>query len=280
MLGRYRRLQRDLSRREVDLLGMEARIVAMETFLQTTREQQQNPEQMDGIRNELATHREAIRRYREEIQELERLIEAARIQVGVGDARHQRDDRLREEYNRLVERERQLMPRSARTAEIDRLLGRVIAVESQLDNHDARIDEVVEERITDMRRVIEEESGNLDGYRERLAVLETETEEVVGAITYENFQNVRQRFYDLVLRSDVGRIDVAWQRREEHRMRVDLLTRERTRELQALDDEFREIMDESRPEEVSEEGGGPTEEAPPPEEEQQPEEQPEEGGEP
>ncbi len=80
-------------------------------------------------------------------------------------------------------------------------------------------------------------------YREQLASLQLEAEEVVGGVTYTNFDQVRHRFYDLVLRADVGRIDVAWARREEHRMRVDMLTRERSQQLQALDDEFREIMD-------------------------------------
>ena len=47
----------------------------------------------------------------------------------------------------------------------------------------------------------------------------------------------------MVLKADVGRVDIAWAQREEHRMRVDMLTRERNREIQLLDDEFREIMD-------------------------------------
>jgi hypothetical protein len=57
-----------------------------------------------------------------------------------------------------------------------------------------------------------------------------------------------------VLRADVGRIDVAWARREEHRMRVEMLTRDRARELRTLDDEFREITDEARPDGEGEHG--------------------------
>ncbi len=67
---------------------------------------------------------------------------------------------------------------------------------------------------------------------------------MVGAITYLNFDRIRQRFSDLVLRADVGKIDVAWARREDARLRIDALTRERAREIQALDDEFRDVMDE------------------------------------
>ncbi len=110
--------------------------------------------------------------------------------------------------------------------------------------HDQEIDRITEERIAEMRVVVEEERQKLAGYRAALAGLEGETEEVVGAVTYATWDDVRGRFYDLVLRADVGRIDVAWARREEHRTRVDMLTRERSRELRALDDEFRDIMDE------------------------------------
>lgn len=245
LLGRYRGLERQLTELEVELMGMEARIVATDRFLTDTADQQRNPGAVEATRSELSTHRAAVAEYREQIEQLERLLEIARLQVGVGDARYQRDDRLRTEYNSLVERERQLLAASGvrRPAELDRLFGRVIEVEAILDRHDALVDQVVEERTAEMRAVLDEEGANLEGYRNALASLEEETVDVVGTVTYLNFDDVRERFYDLVLRADVGRIDVAWARREEHRMRVDMLTRERSREIQALDDEFREIMD-------------------------------------
>ncbi len=241
LLGRYRRLQRDLSELEVELMGMEARIVATDRFIAQTEEDQRDPE---AVRTELEQHRTAIAQYRNDIRSIRRLIEIARIQVGVGDVRYQRDDRLRQAYARLVEREHRLGGGNSRT---DPLFRRIASIESGLDAHDAQIDRAVEERIADMRRVITEEQQRLEGYRQALAGLEGETEEVVGAVTHASFNDVRDRFYDLVLRADVGRIDVAWARREEHRTRVDMLTRDRSRELQSLDDEFRDIMDERRP---------------------------------
>ncbi len=245
LLGRYRALQRQLSELEVELMGIEARAVATDRYLTDTADRQSDPTQADAIRNELATHEAAVESYRDQIDELKDLIEIARIQVGVGDARYQRDDRLRDEYTRLVERERALLASSGvrRPREIDTLFGRIAETEGVLDRHDVLIDSIVEERTASMRVVIEEESANIVSYREQLVGLETEAEDVVGGVTYTNFDHVRHRFYDLVLRADVGRIDVAWARREEHRMRVDMLTRERSQQLQALDDEFREIMD-------------------------------------
>jgi len=80
---------------------------------------------------------------------------------------------------------------------------------------------------------------------------------VVGGVTAENFDHIRNRFYDIVLRADVGRIDVTWAEREEHRTRVDSLTRDRSREIQSLDDEFRDIMDEGSDTNGDSSGGQP-----------------------
>ncbi len=247
LLSRYRRLQRELSALEVELLGLDARIVASERFVNETEDEQQNAE---SVRNELEQQRQAVVGYREEIERLTRMIEIGRIQVGVGDQRYQRDDRLREEYRRLVAEERHLGGGSSRTEPLYR---RIAGIEQRIDGQDEAIDRVVQERTSDMLRVIREESEKLVGYRDALTSLEGETEEVVGGVTAANFGSIRDRFYDLVLRADVGRIDVSWARREEHRMRVDMLTRDRSRELQALDDEFRDIMDESRPGDAEEE---------------------------
>jgi hypothetical protein len=95
-----------------------------------------------------------------------------------------------------------------------------------------------------MRKVLDEEGAKLTGYRNQLGTLEGQSEEVVGGIALANFRSVRQRFYDLVLRADVGIVDVSWAVREEHRVRGETLTRERARALKALEDEYRDIMDQ------------------------------------
>jgi TolA-binding protein len=241
LLQRYRRLERELARMEVELLGMEARINAIDRFAQDTAGTREAGAD-EALRNELGQQRGAIADYRRQIGELRILIEAGRLQVGVSDDRYQRHERLRQEHARLVERERQLGGGSSR---FDPYFRRIASVERMLDERDALIDRVVEERSAAIRRQVEEESARIEGYRRELRALEAEAEEVVGAVTYRNFRRVQHRFYDLVLRADVGRIDVAWAQREDRRMRVDMLTRERARELRALDDEFREITDES-----------------------------------
>ncbi|HET8937356.1 MAG TPA: tetratricopeptide repeat protein [Polyangiales bacterium] len=243
---RYLSLDKQLSALEVQLLGMDARIVATDRFMTDTMV---SPEQRTGVeayRNELNTHRDAVVGYREQLAQLKQDLQISRLQVGVGDASYQRDDSLRAQYAELVQQERQLIAslggRSG--AEVDGMYRRISAVEASLDEQDRAIDQVVEDRANDMQRVLTEESGKLVGYKQSLIQLDSETEFVVGGLALSNYRQVQKRFYDLVLKADVGVVDVGWAEREEHRTRIELLTRERARSMQSLDDEFREIMDD------------------------------------
>jgi hypothetical protein len=247
VVNQFSDLGRELSRLEVDLLGMEARITATDRFM-THSMKGQNTESTNAVRAELVTQKAAIADYRKRMKELGLQIETGKLQVGVGDQDFQREAALRKEYNDLVERERQILHGlgAQLDPQVDAAFQRVANVEVMLDQHDQLIDAIVAERSNEMRQVLDEEGAKLTGYRTRLASLEGESEEVVGGIALDNYRKVRQRFYDLVLRADVGVIDVSWAVREEHRVRGEALARERARALQALQDEYRDIMDEQR----------------------------------
>ena len=253
VLGRYRTQERELGRLEVELQGLEAQIVAMETFL-TNTEEERNPDGLAAQRTELESHRGSVASYREQIRELRIQLEAARLQVGPGDSRHVRNDRLRREHARLVNLERQRLGDG--DPALAELFRRIDDVEARLRSRDEEIDRRVDERVRNIQRQLEEESARIAGYRQALTELELETEDVVGGVTFDNFRQVQDRFYQLVLQADVGRVDVAWARREEHRMRIEMLSGDRARDLQVLTDEFQEILDEPTTRSVDERGGG------------------------
>jgi tetratricopeptide (TPR) repeat protein len=246
MDGHFLVLDKQLSTLEVQLLGMDARIVATERFIADTMKSEKERSSVEAYRSELQNHRAAMADYREQIARLKQDLEASRLQVGVGDSVYSHDDDLRAQHAQLVARERQLIAAlgGRTTGGVDDMFRRASAVEAALDARDQLVDQVVDERARDMLRVLTEEGGKLAGYRQSIAQLDGETEDVVGGISYANYRQVQQRFYDLVMKADVGVVDVGWAEREEHRTRVELLTRERARSTQALDDEFKEIMDD------------------------------------
>ena len=238
-LAQYRAAEGELQNLRVEILGLEARIVASRRGLLAI-----DPEKADpaALRVTLAEHEAEVREYEQKLTWIRRRLEVGRLHVGVGDKRYQADDEKRDAFIAAVTRERETAGSAG--ASYDAGYRRIAAVESQLDRRDAEIAAVVRQRVAEMLTVVDEETANLARYRLALSSLEGETVDVVGAITYLNFNRIHERFYDLVLRADVGKIDIAWARREDRRLRIDALTRERARELQALDDEFRDVMDE------------------------------------
>jgi hypothetical protein len=227
-------LGRTLRELEVQLIGLEARATATERFLAQTAAQREGQDS-SGVIQELANHRASIETYRTQINELRHELESIRLG---GDDDTIREQQLRTEYIQLVGEERRLAGSGGSN---DRLFERIASLETRIAERDAQIAGFATERVATMRQTLAEEQTRIEGYRRELALLETESEEVVGGVTYATFQSVRRRFYNLILQADVGRIDVAWQRREQHRLRIEQLTRERADELQRLDDEFREI---------------------------------------
>lgn len=240
-IEQYRTAERDLHALRVEILGLEARIVASRAGLLAV-----DPERVDRqeLQRRLQVHEKEALEYEERLAALRRRLEVGRLHVGVGDKRYEADDRERSKFIDLVERERKLAGTAG--AAYDGAHRRIATVERLLDQRDAEIESVVARRTAGMLAVVNEEAANLARYRNALDALEGETVDVVGAIAYLNFNRIHDRFYELVLRADLGKVDLAWAKREERRLRVDTLTRERARELQALDQEFRDVMDGGR----------------------------------
>jgi len=60
------------------------------------------------------------------------------------------------------------------------------------------------------------------------------------------FTKVADKFYDLVVKSDVGIIDVAWGLKDQKTQSVNKLTNQKNAEMKALDDDFRKVLEEDK----------------------------------
>lgn len=84
-------------------------------------------------------------------------------------------------------------------------------------------------------------------YRAELGELETESRAVGGTALAASFQKVKARFYDVIVRTDVGSIDVVWSQKEDADDDLKRLNLSRQRELKQLKDEFKDILDAAMP---------------------------------
>jgi hypothetical protein len=67
---------------------------------------------------------------------------------------------------------------------------------------------------------------------------------LVGRIAFDSFHRVRQQFYDLVLKANVGTVDVAFTRKQDKTVEIQKLSAQKDRELRALDRDFKEVLKE------------------------------------
>ena len=67
-----------------------------------------------------------------------------------------------------------------------------------------------------------------------------------GGLAQAMFTKVADKFYDLVVRSDVGIIDVSWGLKDQKTQAVGRLTNLKNLELKAVDEDYRKVLEEDK----------------------------------
>jgi hypothetical protein len=113
-----------------------------------------------------------------------------------------------------------------------------------LDEINVKIDEVVTWGLRDVREALDEEKARLSAYQREYHDLELESRELGGQVLGESFGVVRDMFYDILVRTDVGIIDIAWAQREFADKTLKNLNRDKQREQRTLRVEFDQVIRE------------------------------------
>lgn len=201
--------------------------------------------EIEANERDLATYNKRIEDYRD-------AIENGRAQIGFGDQRYVDDDDARKKFREVFSREVALVAAGQDSSSagdyakgIQSLLGRADIDEQRLDATRAKLEKQALEQAQQLRQKIAAEVVALETYAQNLDGLDQQARLLVGEIAMKNFALVRDRVKNIVLRADVGIVQQAWEVREEQRLRVRNLQRERAREEQNLNDELREVLDDS-----------------------------------
>jgi len=201
--------------------------------------------EIEANERDLATYNKRIEEYRD-------AIDNGRAQIGFGDQRYVDDDEARKKFRELFAREVALVAAGQDSGSagdyakgIQSLLGRADIDEQRLEAMRSKLEKQALEQAQLLRQKIAAEVGALETYAQNLDGLDQQARLLVGEIAMKNFALVRDRVKNIVLRADVGIVQQAWEVREEQRVRVRNLQRERAREEQNLNDELREVLDDS-----------------------------------
>jgi tetratricopeptide (TPR) repeat protein len=211
-----------------------------------------DPTSRTRFQAEIEANERDLVQYRKRIKEYRDAVDMGRVQIGFGDQRFVDDDRVRRRFRQVFAREVQLVASgqdssdaTAYARSIQALLTRADGVEDSLESTKARLEREAEERSRGLKEAVDREVANIEKYAGDLDALDQQARLLIGEVAMKNFGLVRDRLKSVVLRSDVGIVQQAWEVREEQRHRVRNLQRERSREEQNLNDELREVLDDA-----------------------------------
>jgi len=201
---------------------------------------------------EIEANERDLQTYNKRIEEYRDAIDNGRAQIGFGDQRYVDDDDARKRFRELFAREVALVTSGQDKSDavsyakgIQSLMGRLDIDEQRLEASRGKLETQALEQAQALRAKIAAEVVSLETYAQNLDSLDQQARLLVGEIAMKNFALVRDRVKNIVLRADVGIVQQAWEVREEQRVRVRNLQRERAREEQNLNDELREVLDDS-----------------------------------
>jgi hypothetical protein len=206
----------------------------------------------ERFRLEIEANERDLATYNKRIEEYRDAIENGRAKIGLGDQRYEDDDDARKRFRELFAREVAMVASGQDSSgagdyakSIQSLLGRADIDEQRLEATRTRLEKQALDQAQELRAKIAAEVAALETYSQNLDGLDQQARLLVGEIAMKNFALVRDRVKNIVLRADVGIVQQAWEVREEQRVRVRNLQRERAREEQNLNDELREVLDDS-----------------------------------
>ena len=253
MKQRFAEIDSQASELNVEIQAMEAQLVAIENYYRVSRSEQKiRPEDIREPVRDMRTTIEQLRglhdKLREAIADARRDATAA---GGIGEVERETTKKLSDTLQRELAIERGAMVRltGSDRLQVERmmdLLSRCDAIEQQLRGFDQRIDTQVNARLEKVLGYLAAGKEELAAASGKLGAIMEASKSMGGGLAQAMFAKVADKFYDLVVRSDVGIIDVAWGLKDSKTQEVTRLTTEKNLEVRAVDEDFKKLLEDEK----------------------------------
>jgi tetratricopeptide (TPR) repeat protein len=253
MKGQYAELDQQVSELNVEIQSLEAQLVAVEQYYRVSRSEQKiRPEDIEAPVRDMRTTIDDLRAMHDKLREA--IADAAHDAATSGAAdqaerasAQKLSDVLRKEV--AIERAAAARLGGGDRAQVDRindLLARCDAIDAQLADFDKRVEGQVGVRVATVSRYLSGAKEQLALASQKLGAVLDQSKALGGGLAQAMFTRVAEKFYDLVVRSDVGIIDVSWGLKDQKTQAVTKLTSLKNLELKALDEDFRKVLEEDK----------------------------------
>jgi hypothetical protein len=224
-----------------DINGAQAIAVAMRTYAQHAKPAL-TPDQVDQISKAIEAAAPDANQIEDELASLRRELTLMQQLAGVGDAQIVQSRALMRQCKAAEDAELAVLAGHGRSTPAMQRAARIADTIAQLDQ---TLDASVEGGVAQARDVLAAESKTLEDFTAERARLEDQAKSQGGDALATSLQGVVDKLYDIVIRTDVGSVDVAWSEKEDTDDDLKRLNVVRGRELKQLRDEFKDILDQT-----------------------------------
>jgi tetratricopeptide (TPR) repeat protein len=253
MRAGYGDLDKQASELNVEIQSLDAQLVAIDSYYRSSRaEQKIKPEDIQGPIRDLKAAIEELHGLHDRIRE--EIADASREATTAGQAgqaeretAQKLDDLLRQE-SQVTDAAKMRLSSNDRV-QADRIAGLMAkcdSIQSKLNVFDKKIDDQVDARLVTVRKYLDAEKDELAAATGKLGTIVDDSKGLGGGLAQAMFAKVADKFYDLVVRSDVGIIDVAWGLKDQKTTAVNKLTNQKNLEMKALDEDFRKVLEDDK----------------------------------
>jgi hypothetical protein len=246
-------LDSQASELNVMVQGMEAELVAIEQyFIKSRADQKIKPEELI---QPVASMRDGIAELRASNDHIRNGIAEAAREATVGAATGDQDRGAIATLVNSMKKERAVFQGArARLSADDQhdfdamasLLERADGVQAHLAELDGKIEASAQRRLGELKQQLLAEKNDLQAANAQLGGIVSESQSLGGGLAFAMLSKATDRFYDLVVQSDVGLVDVAWGLKDQRTSTVSKLINQQKLELKTIEEDFRPLLEEEK----------------------------------
>jgi hypothetical protein len=241
--GEYDKLDQAASESQVAIESTDATVAALKKYLADQGDTLPKV-QKAKIEKEIAELEPEVAAMRAELDDIRRQIILGRDEAGTGDETAMRGRELRKKLRAAIDAEQAAMTGAGGNRQLGQLSDDASQIANQIDKMNDEIDRLVDEALGDVREQLAKEKADLNSYRSEFLTYEAQSRALGGTVLGRAFKDTKTKFYDVVIRSDVGLVDVSWSQKEDVDADLARYNLQKNRELKQLRDEFRDLLED------------------------------------
>ncbi|NVB39086.1 tetratricopeptide repeat protein [Pseudenhygromyxa sp. WMMC2535] len=218
---------------DLTVQALRAQLIATERYYDETREDQRIDRQ--GFLNQAAELRDEVAALEAEVATLEAEVEKEQTAMRFSDPWAEAQRAAVDAYANFLDRAFSALLEAKPDSGARKVWDRARGLHDRVDEGRERLDAAAGRRLRRAIQILREERINLDAYKDELEGKKGETRELVGEVMQASYRDVVGELANLVTRSEVGLLDVAWAIQEVEAEEIRRLETHRERDMRELD---------------------------------------------